>query len=129
VYANVQIIPMENATIVSRNQSGEKPVMNLLKRLSAVFLAIAFASALGCAGSATQESTGEYVDDTWITTKVKAALVDDPLVKAREVNVETFKGRVQLSGFVSSNDAMQQAIRVANGVKGVTSVKNDMRIK
>ena len=103
--------------------------MNQLKRLSALLFAIVFASALGCAGSATQESTGEVITDSWITTKVKAALIDDPLVKAREVNVETFKGVVQLSGFVSSSSAMYQAIRVANGIKGVTSVKNDMRIK
>jgi len=129
MYANAQIVPKENATIVSRNPFEEKPLMNLFKRISAVFLAIAFASALGCAGSATQESTGEYVTDSWITTKVKATLVDDPLVKAREVNVETFKGVVQLSGFVSSADAMHQAVRLTNGIKGVTSVKNDMRIK
>ena len=103
--------------------------MNLFKRLSALFLAVAFASALGCAGSATQESTGEFVTDTWITTKVKAALVEDPTVKAREVNVETFKGTVQLSGFVSSSVAMAQAVRVTQGIRGVTSVKNDMRIK
>ena len=103
--------------------------MNQFKRLSAFILAIAFVSALGCAGSATKESTGEYIDDTWITTKVKAALVDDPVVKAREVNVETFKGVVQLSGFVSSREAMNQAVRVTSGIKGVTSVKNDMRIK
>lgn len=103
--------------------------MTLIKRLFAVFLAVAFVSALGCAGSATQESTGEYVSDSWITTKVKTALVDDPLVKATEVNVETFKGVVQLSGFIGSNAAMYQAIRVARSVKGVTSVTNDMRIK
>ena len=103
--------------------------MNQLKRWSALFFAIVFASALGCAGSATQESTGEYVTDSWITAKVKAALVEDRQVKATEVNVETFKGVVQLSGFVSSSTAMYQAIRVANGIKGVTSVKNDMRIK
>lgn len=103
--------------------------MNQLKRLSALFFAIVLTSALGCAGTATQESTGQYVDDTWITTKVKAALVDDPMVKATEVNVETFKGVVQLSGFVSSNSAMYQAVRLANGVRGVISVKNDMHIK
>ena len=103
--------------------------MKLLKRLSALFLAIAFASALGCAGSATQESTGEYGSDTWITTKVKAALIEDPMVKATEVNVETFKGVVQLSGFVSSNAAMSQAVQVASRIKGVSSVRNDMRIK
>lgn len=71
----------------------------------------------------------EYVTDSWITTKVKAALVEDSQVKATEVNVETFKGVVQLSGFVSSNAAMQQAVRLARGIKGVTSVRNDMRIK
>ena len=86
-------------------------------------------SALGCAGSATQESTGEYVADSWITAKVKASIAEDPQVKATEVNVETFKGVVQLSGFVSSSAAMYQAVRIANGIKGVTSVRNDMRIK
>lgn len=103
--------------------------MDQFRRISALFLAIAIASALGCAGTATQESTGEYVTDSWITTKVKAALVDDPQVRATDVNVETFKGVVQLSGFVSSSTAMSQAVRVANGVQGVTSVKNDMRLK
>ena len=103
--------------------------MNPIKRLSAVTLAIVFTSVLGCAGSPTQESTGEYVTDTWITTKVKAALVDDPMVKATEVNVETFKGAVQLSGFVSSYAAVNEAVRVTRGIKGVTSVKNDMRVK
>jgi len=103
--------------------------MKQMKRLFAIFLALAFASVLGCAGSPTQESTGEYFSDTWITTKVKTALIDDPQVKATEVNVETFKGAVQLSGFVSSSAAMSQAVRVARGVQGVTSVKNDMRVK
>src|SRR5512134_3460696 len=103
--------------------------MKLFKRLSVLSLAIVFVSLLGCAGGPTQESTGEYVSDSWITTKVKAALVEDSQVKATEVNVETFKGVVQLSGFVSSETAMYQAIRVARGIKGVTSVKNDMRVK
>ena len=84
---------------------------------------------MGCAGTATRESTGEYVTDSWITTKVKTALVEDPRVKATEVNVETYRGTVQLSGFVSSDSAMNQALQVARGVKGVTGVKNDMRIK
>jgi osmotically-inducible protein OsmY len=103
--------------------------MTQLKRWSVVFLALAFASILGCAGSATQESTGEYMSDSWITTKVKAALVEDPQVKATEVNVETFKGVVQLSGFVSSSAAMTQAVQITRGIKGVTSVKNAMRVK
>jgi hyperosmotically inducible protein len=97
--------------------------------LSAFLLAIVCTFTLGCAGSPTQESTGEYLSDTWITTKVKAALVDDSVVKATEVNVETFKGAVQLSGFVSSAEAMNQAVIVARSIEGVTSVKNDMRIK
>ena len=103
--------------------------MNQLKRFSALFLAIVFASALGCAGSATQESTGEYVTDSWITTKVKASLAESPNVKATEVNVETFKGVVQLSGFVGSSADMYTAVRIASGIKGVSSVKNDIRIK
>jgi osmotically-inducible protein OsmY len=103
--------------------------MSKFKWLSSVFSAVLLVSALGCAGSAKQESTSEYVNDSWITTKVKAALVDDPLVKATEVNVETFKGVVQLSGFVSSDAAIRQAVRVTSGIQGVTSVRNDMRVK
>lgn len=103
--------------------------MMQVKRFSAFLLALVAATILGCAGSSTKESTGEYIDDTWITTKVKAALLEDPQVKSAEVNVETFKGTVQLSGFVSSNAAMQQAVKVTRGIQGVTAVKNDMRIK
>jgi len=130
MFTNAQNTGADGATIISPpTPHPERFTMNLFKRLSAVFLAIVFASALGCAGSATQESTGEYVTDSWITTKVKAALAEDPNVKATEVNVETFKGVVQLSGFVSNQQAMYQAVRLANGVKGVTSVRNDMRVK
>ena len=103
--------------------------MKHIKRFSAIFLALVFASVLGCAGGPQKESTGEYVTDSWITTKVKTALVEDPLVKATEVNVETFKGRVQLSGFVSSDAARNQAVYVTRNIQGVTSVSNDMRIK
>lgn len=104
--------------------------MNHLKTVCSAILAILLlTTAIGCAGSATQESTGEYIDDTWITTKVKASLVDDPDVKAREVNVETFKGVVQLSGFVESAEAMARAIDIAAGIEGVTSVRNNMTIK
>jgi len=103
--------------------------MNQLKRFAALIFAVVLVSVTGCAGDRTHESTGEYMSDTWITTKVKTALVDDPVVKAREVNVETFKGVVQLSGFVSSREAMGQAVRVTSSIEGVKSVKNDMRIK
>lgn len=103
--------------------------MTRLKRFTAFLLSLVVVTAMGCAGSATQESTGEYITDTWITTKVKATLAEDPNVKATEVNVETFKGTVQLSGFVSSQNAMNQAVRLTRGIKGVTGVRNDMRIK
>jgi osmotically-inducible protein OsmY len=81
------------------------------------------------ASTAKQEGTGEYVDDTVITTKVKAAIFNEPTLKSAEINVETFKGVVQLSGFVSSPAAEKTAVAVAGQVGGVKSVKNDMRLK
>jgi osmotically-inducible protein OsmY len=84
---------------------------------------------LGCASTAQKEGTGEYVDDTVITGKVKAAIFNEPTLKSAEINVETFKGIVQLSGFVSSRDAESKAVAVASNVGGVKSVKNDMRLK
>ena len=103
--------------------------MNPTRTLLAALLAITLVSTLGCAGSTTQESTGEYIDDTVITTKVKAALIDDSSVRSREVSVETFKGVVQLSGFIESRSAMDRAVEIARNVDGVTSVKNNMTIK
>ena len=99
------------------------------KYLSAVFLAITLASAVGCASTSKQEGTGEYIDDSVITTRVKAAIFNEPTLKSAEINVETFKGTVQLSGFVSSQAAVNKAVEVTRGVRGVTSVKNDMRVK
>ena len=103
--------------------------MNKFTRLGAFFPAILLAAVLGCTATETRDSTGEYLSDSWITTKVKAALVGDTQVKATEVNVETFRGVVQLSGFVSSATAMNQAVEVANSIEGVLSVKNDMLIR
>jgi hyperosmotically inducible protein len=99
------------------------------KYLSAFFLAIMLVTAVGCASTSKQEGTGEYVDDSVITTKVKAAILNEPTLKVAEVNVETFKGVVQLSGFVSSQAVMSKAVEVTRNVSGVKSVKNDMRIK
>lgn len=99
------------------------------KYLSAVFLAFSLLAATGCTSTSRQEGTGEYIDDTVITTRVKAAILDEPTLKVTEINVETFKGVVQLSGFVSSQAAAAKAVEVARGVRGVKSVKNDMRIK
>jgi len=76
----------------------------------------------GCAGSRTQQSTGEYVDDSAITAKVKAAVLQDPALKVFEIGVETVKGVVQLSGFVSSSETVNRATQVASSVRGVTSV-------
>ena len=103
--------------------------MNRFTRLSYFFVALLYAFMLGCAASPKQESTGEYVEDTVITAKVKAAILDDPALKVTEINVETFKGRVQLSGFVSSRDQLDRAVEVTRKVKGVKSVVNDMRLK
>ena len=103
--------------------------MTPFKTLSTFLLAAALAVTLGCAGTATSEGTGEYIDDTVITTKVKARILDEPGLKSAEINVETFKGVVQLSGFVKSQADINRAAELARGVKGVTSVKNDMRLK
>jgi osmotically-inducible protein OsmY len=84
---------------------------------------------VGCAGTATRESTGEYVDDAGITAKVKTAFVRDPVVKALDVKVETFKGVVQLSGFVDTPDQKVRAEQIARNTPGVQSVKNNIAIK
>jgi osmotically-inducible protein OsmY len=103
--------------------------MRLSNRFVTFIFAILLASILGCAATSTKEGTGEYFDDTAITTKVKAAIFEELSLKSAEVNVETFKGTVQLSGFVSSRADINKAVELARGVKGVTSVKNDMRVK
>ena len=99
------------------------------KYFSALFLAVSLMFVVGCASTQKSEGTGEYVDDSVITTKVKAAIFNEPTLKVSEINVETFKGIVQLSGFVSSKDAEKKAVEVARAVHGVKSVKNDMRLK
>ena len=100
-----------------------------LKRFSAFFFAVLLVSMLGCASTSTREGTGEYVDDTVITTKVKAAILNEPSLKVAQINVETFKGVVQLSGFVRSQADISRAVEVARGVGGVKSVRNDMRLR
>jgi hyperosmotically inducible periplasmic protein len=83
----------------------------------------------GCAGTATRESTGEYIDDATTTTKVKAAFVKDPVVSAMDVKVDTFKGTVQLSGFVDTPEQKTRAEQIAAGVTGVSAVKNNITVK
>lgn len=82
----------------------------------------------GCASTATNESTGEYIDDAAITTKVKTVLIRDDNVRSRDVNVETFKGVVQLSGFVGTEPQRTRAGVLAAGVKGVQSVTNNIQL-
>lgn len=100
---------------------------SVIKAIVAALLLSAVAT--GCASTANKEGTGEYLDDSVVTTKVIAAIFSDPELKSAEINVETFKGVVQLSGFVGSRESIDRASRVASGVSGVTSVKNDLRLK
>lgn len=103
--------------------------MKQVNKIYTIFAAILFMSMLGCASTSKTEGTGEYIDDSVITTKVKTAIFNEPTLKSAEINVETFKGAVQLSGFVSSQANISKATEVAKSVKGVKSVKNAMQVK
>ncbi len=103
-----------------------KAILMMCAVLSVGLMPVAW---MACAGNRTHESTGEYVDDSTITAKVKAAFVKDPVVSAFAVSVETFKGVVQLSGFVNTQEAKDRAKEIARGVRGVTSVTNSLIVK
>ena len=103
--------------------------MKLQIFFSSFLLIMLLAFFMGCASTDKTKSTGEFVDDAVITTKVKTAILNDPELKVTEISVETYKGVVQLSGFVSSQAHIDKAIKVAREVNGVTSVKNDMRLR
>jgi osmotically-inducible protein OsmY len=92
-------------------------------------LLILIATFAACASTRTRESTGEYVDDSVITTKVKSLLAADDFLKSFQIGVETYKGVVQLSGFVNTQKAVDKAIEITRSVKGVKSVKNDLIVK
>jgi len=102
---------------------------SIAQKIAAALFSASLLAMTGCASTPTHEGTGEYVDDSVITTKVKASIFNEPMLKSAEINVETFKGTVQLSGFVSNPDEIEKAAEVARGVKGVTSVKNDLHVK
>ena len=93
------------------------------------FFAILLISLVGCVSTKAQEGTGEFVDNTVITTKVKAALFNEAPLKVFEINVETFKGNVQLSGFVSTQAAIDKAGEITRLVEGVKSVNNNILLK
>jgi osmotically-inducible protein OsmY len=112
------------------------PKEKRMKKLQSAITLTALLAALSgglllsaCSSTPTKESTGEVVDDSWITTKVKAAFVEDPVVSALGIKVETFKGVVQLSGFANNSTEIQRAAEIARGIKGVKEVKNDVRLK
>ena len=103
--------------------------MKNLKIVSTLIAALMLTTVVGCASTDKKESVGEYVDDSVITTSVKAAIVNEPTLKVAEINVETYKGVVQLSGFVAAQDSIATASKVARNVKGEKTVKNDNRMK
>jgi osmotically-inducible protein OsmY len=103
--------------------------MKQIKYSSVFIMAIVLLFFSGCASTSTQESTGQYVDDSVITSKVKTAIFNEPSLSSAEINVETYKGVVQLSGFVNSQTDINNAAKIARGIMGVQSVKNDMRTK
>lgn len=113
---------MNQATQKNKHWIEARGVLSILATVAALFMGAATAAS-------NAESTGDYIDDSVITAKVKAALVADPELKAMEINVETFKGTVQLSGFVAEPSDIGKAGQVARDVKGVKSVKNDVRVK
>jgi len=103
--------------------------MIYLKKLSAFFAVLTLAFLVGCVATPKQEGTAEYIDDTVLTATVKAVIFGEPTLKSAEINVETFKGVVQLSGFVNSQADINKAVTMTREIKGVKSVKNDMRLK
>jgi hyperosmotically inducible protein len=103
--------------------------MKQLTLIPALVAALILGSVAGCAATPTSESTGQYVDDAALTTKVKAAILNEPTLKVAEINVETYQGKVQLSGFVATQDDIAKAVDVARNVNGVKEVDNDIRIK
>jgi osmotically-inducible protein OsmY len=103
--------------------------MAMFKRFSAFLIAAVMVTAAGCATQSEPQSPGAYLGDSWITTKVKTAILDEPSLKVMQINVETYKGAVQLSGFVDSPASQAKAVEIARAVEGVTSVKDDMRLR
>ena len=95
-------------------------------KLTAIVGVLAVASA--CSATRTQQSAGEVIDDSVLTSKVKVALIDDPTTKAGQINVETYRGVVQLGGFVDNAQQKAQATKVARSVTGVKEVRNDLLV-
>jgi osmotically-inducible protein OsmY len=103
--------------------------MTVAHYLKVVLSSLMIMTLVACAPTAKREGTGEYIDDAVITTKVKAALAADPMVKATEVKVTTYKGIVELSGFVDSPQSVQRAVEIARHVEGVREVRNALVVR
>lgn len=103
--------------------------MTRFKFLSLACIILLAASLVACAGDAQQRSTGEYIDDSAITARITTALINDPDISAAEIDVEVYRGAVQLGGFVSSQTAIDKAVQVTREVDGVERVENNMQIR
>ncbi len=97
--------------------------------INRLVLLILITAVVGCASTPTHQSTGEYVDDSVITTKIKALIAEDDFLKSFQISVETYQGTVQLSGFVNSQKAVDKAGQIATSVQGVKSIKNNLIVK
>jgi osmotically-inducible protein OsmY len=103
--------------------------MSIYKRISMLCLTLTLAFVFGCAATSTKEGTGEYIDDSAITAKVKSGLLGEPNLNSNDIQVETFKGVVQLSGFVTSTAQINTAVAITRKVKGVSDVRSNMVVK
>jgi hyperosmotically inducible protein len=126
--SGLQAGAQEHAAGVIHPSSGDSTMKMINNYLSAVFLAATLVSVMGCS-TPPQRETVQYLEDSDVTTKVKAAIYNDPLTKDNEINVATFKGVVQLSGYVSSQAVVDRAVDLARRTSGVKGVTNDMHLK
>jgi hyperosmotically inducible protein len=104
-------------------------IMRIIQRLAVFLAASVILAGIGCAGTETSRSTGTYIDDDTITTKVETKLAEDSLTEAMQVDVETYKGVVQLSGFVDDEAIKDRAADLAWSVEGVKGVKNNLIVR
>jgi hyperosmotically inducible protein len=102
---------------------------HFIRSLAVVVMLGGAVTVSACSSTSQRESTGEYVDSAAITTKVKAQLIEDPVTKAAQISVETFKDTVQLSGFVDTAASRSRAEQIARNVQGVRAVRNDLVVK
>jgi osmotically-inducible protein OsmY len=103
--------------------------MKMANKAAWILAALMGSALVACTSTPKQQSTGEVIDDGVVTAKVKAALIEDPMTKAHQINVETFKGTVQLSGFVETDEARSRALQLARDVDGVKNVRDALEVR